>query len=105
MRELLSVDYYLQHKIKPASRYTEEINKKEKFALLENKQLPHHKYRYTVIPLSFHFETFTKENKITNKEELFFVEYDGVNPPTIKTSDRFQSNKKALRLEGFFENQ
>ncbi len=87
MIELLSIDYYSQFKIKPASKYLEEINKKDKFSLLEKLQLPHNKYRYTVIPLSFDFKTFEKENKIVRQDEMMIIQYDGAATP-IKIKEK-----------------
>ena len=82
--QLLAIDYYLQHKIKPGNKFVEELPKKEKFALLESLKLPHNKFRYVVIPIDFDFkemlQTFTAIHSIEN----LVIEYNGKGLPYIK---------------------
>lgn len=83
IQELLAIDYYLQYKIKPAEKFISEINKKEKFSYLEKRQMPHQKFRYTVIPINFNFQIFKQDQVIFKQPELLVIQYDGTNKPII----------------------
>lgn len=77
LRELIAADYYLFHKIKPATLFLAEVDRAEKFQLLAQRKLNHHKYRYAVLPLSFDFDLFRRENRIEHGEYYLVVQYDG----------------------------
>ena len=83
LKELVAIDYYLQHKIKPAVAFIEELEKKEKFAQLDALRLPHQKFRYTVIPLSFDLEVFLERHELVMTPQLLFIEYNGIQKPRI----------------------
>jgi radical SAM superfamily enzyme YgiQ (UPF0313 family) len=83
LKELLAIDYYLQHKIKPSANYLNEIDRKEKFALLEKQGLPHNKFRYIVIQLSFDYHEFMNSKIILPSRETLIIEYRGISKPTI----------------------
>ena len=83
LKELLAIDYYLQHKIKPSAKYSNEIDRKEKFALLEKQGLPHNKFRYIVIQLSFDYHEFMNSKIILPSRETLIIEYRGISKPTI----------------------
>jgi anaerobic magnesium-protoporphyrin IX monomethyl ester cyclase len=83
LQELLAIDYNLQHKIKPSPRFVEEIEKKEKFSLLESLKLPHNKFRYTVLNISFDHQQFIKDNSIAASNEILIIEFTGNEKPTI----------------------
>lgn len=85
LKELLAIDYWQQHKIKPAKGYLPELDKKEKFGLLDAQKLPHHKFRYAVAPLSFDFDLWEKENTIIHKQSLLVMEFTGQTRPRILT--------------------
>lgn len=86
LHQLLAIDYYLQQKIKPAEKFIPEIDKKEKFALLEKFALPHQKLRYTVIPIDFDYNFFLQENVIIAHQQLLIIEYTGTRKPTVKAA-------------------
>jgi len=81
--QLLAIDYYLQHKVKPVEFGIPETSKKDKFSLLEKMGLPHNKLRYVVIPIDFSYETFNKENIIQEKNEQFVIEYTGISKAKV----------------------
>jgi len=83
MIELLAIDHWLQHKIKPARSFLAEWEKKEKFALLDEMHLPHSKYRYVVTETSFDHEAFLQEERISHEKKLFVLEFDGIKKPRI----------------------
>jgi anaerobic magnesium-protoporphyrin IX monomethyl ester cyclase len=83
IRELLAIDYYLQHKIKPSAKYLNEIDRKEKFALLDRQRLPHNRFRYVVIQISFDYQEFIENNLILSSSEILIIEYSGQSKPSI----------------------
>ena len=86
LKELLAIDYYLQHKIKPSAKYLNEIDRKEKFALLEKQGLPHNKFRYIVIQLSFDYHEFMNSKIILPSREMLIIEYSGISSPRISNN-------------------
>ena len=85
LQELLAIDYYLHHKVKPKPLLINEINKKEKFELLDNLKLNHNKYRFVVLPISFDYDVFKMKNIIEEKKNLLIIQFDGVEKAQIKT--------------------
>ncbi len=84
LHQLLAIDYYLQHKIKPAEKFIPEIEKKEKFSLLEQLKLPHQKLRYVVIAIDFDYQEFILKNVVEIQSQLLVIEYTGTTKPAVK---------------------
>lgn len=84
LRELLAIDYYTHHKVKPKPLLINEIDKKEKFELLDKLKLNHHKFRFVVLPISFEYDVFKLKNTIEEKNNLLIIQYDGVQKAQIK---------------------
>ncbi len=78
LQELLAIDYYLHHKVKPKPLLLNELDKKEKFELLDRLKLNHHKFRFVVLTISFDFETFNKTGVITTTKKHLFIQYNGI---------------------------
>lgn len=78
LQELVAIDYYLHHKVKPKPLLINEIDKKPKFELLDELKLNHHKYRYVILPVSFNFQSFE-----TNPQVLI-IEYNGITKASVK---------------------
>ena len=81
--QLVAIDYYLHHKVKPQTLFIEEIERTEKNKIIEAKRLNHHKFRYIILPLQFNFSSFEKENIIENKNSTLIIQYDGVNKAKV----------------------
>lgn len=77
LKELLAIDHWLQHKIKPSKSFLQEFDKKEKFALLDAYKLPHNKFRFAVTPISFDFGLWERENTIAASPTVLVIAYDG----------------------------
>ena len=80
LAELLAVDHWLQHKIKPAKGFLPELGKKEKYELLDHSKLPHQKYRYVVASTSFDMHAFMQQGAVERGANTLVIEYDGVGP-------------------------
>lgn len=74
--QLLALDYYMHHKLKPKTLYLDEISFKEKLDWIDKLKLNHHKYRYMMFPLSFN-------QNLENKNTIAIVEYNGVTKPSL----------------------
>lgn len=86
VQELVAIDYYLQHKIKPAEKFIAEIPKKQKFGLLEQMQLPHQKLRYVVIPINFEYFQLVHHSNLKENTEYLIIEYSGTSKPRVVQS-------------------
>ena len=81
--QMLAIDYYLQHKVRPAVHFVKEIDRKEKYALLQNEKLPHQKLRYIVIPIHFDYAMFISHSIVLHSQQLLIVEYTGTTKPRV----------------------
>jgi anaerobic magnesium-protoporphyrin IX monomethyl ester cyclase len=77
LHELIALDYYLYPKIKPKVQYLEEVERTEKFPLLERLGQDHAKFRYAVLPISFDFQRFMLTGEVVMQPELVVLKYDG----------------------------
>ena len=84
MIELLAIDHWTHHRIKPAKSYIPEWEKKEKFALLNRMYLPHNKYRYVVTETSFDCEILLQQNITIMERKILVLEYNGVEKPKFR---------------------
>ncbi|MEO6302188.1 MAG: DUF4080 domain-containing protein [Bacteroidia bacterium] len=83
IKQLIAVDYYLHFKVKPKELFLEEIAHTEKFKLIEQRKLNHHKYRYVILPLNFNYATFSSENKIKAESHNLVIQYNGTSKAEI----------------------
>jgi hypothetical protein len=77
LKQLIAVDYYLHFKVKPQQLFLEEVAHTEKFKLIDQRKLNHHKYRYVILPLDFNYTVFLNENKIKTESHYLFIQYNG----------------------------
>lgn len=83
MMEMLGIDYWLQHKIKPATSLIPEVDKKEKFALLDAWKLPHNRFRYAVARIGFDFNLWNRERRVENVPSWVIIEFNGQTKPRL----------------------
>jgi radical SAM superfamily enzyme YgiQ (UPF0313 family) len=83
IKELIAIDYYLQHKIKPQQLFIQEIEHSEKFQLIRQLSLNHHKNRFIILPISFDFNLYLQENRIERKPSKLIIQYNGISAPKI----------------------
>jgi hypothetical protein len=77
LKELIALDYYLFYKVKPKTLFLQEVERSEKYALLDGLNLNHQKNRYMVLPLSFDFDLFQRELRIEKGEHSMILWYSG----------------------------
>jgi radical SAM superfamily enzyme YgiQ (UPF0313 family) len=81
--QLITIDYYLQHKIKPVGLLNAEVDASYKSNLIESNKLNHHKFRYVMLPIQFNWQEFVQYNHIIKDEGVFIIEYSGKDLPKI----------------------
>jgi anaerobic magnesium-protoporphyrin IX monomethyl ester cyclase len=83
LKELVSLDYFLSHKVKPKAIFIEEIDKKEQNKIAETLKLNAHQFRYAMLPVSFDFEIFRSENRIENAQQIIIIAFSGTDYPSL----------------------
>jgi radical SAM superfamily enzyme YgiQ (UPF0313 family) len=83
LQQLISIDYYLHHKIKPVDLLQVEVPASIKSKLTENLHLNHHKYRHVMLPVSFNWQEFVQYHHIIKADATFVIEYNGKEEPKI----------------------
>lgn len=53
LQELVGIDYYLHFKVKPKTKFLEEVGREVKSDLIANLQLNHHKFRFMIFAIQF----------------------------------------------------
>jgi anaerobic magnesium-protoporphyrin IX monomethyl ester cyclase len=84
LKELIAVDYYLQHKVKPKTMFLEEVSREEKNAIIAERKLNHHKFRFIIVQLSFDYGVFRSEQgAIINGNHTLILQYNGTDLPEV----------------------
>ena len=79
--DMVSIDYYLQHKTKPKSFNNKELERSEKNKVVQYLKLNHHKFRHIMMPINFDYDFLKNENKLISKDSILIIEYNGVEKP------------------------
>lgn len=101
LKQLIAVDYYLYHKIKPPIRFLAEVDRADKYRLIEQLGLDHHKYRFVILPLSFDYELFKEEEILKSQSYYFIVQYSGISAAEVVKSDNIFIRKIMPRATRF----
>jgi anaerobic magnesium-protoporphyrin IX monomethyl ester cyclase len=83
LHQMIAIDYYLAHKIKPQILYINEIAKTEANKLLQSMQNFNQKLRYVIFKIDFDFNAFKNNLLIEKNEQYFIVAYTGVEFPKV----------------------
>ena len=83
LQQLIAVDYYLHFKVKPKNLFLEEIEYAQKTKLIHDLKLNHHKYRFVMLPLSFDFKQFSKEQQLIENPTYLTIQYNGVDKAEV----------------------
>ncbi len=85
LKQLIAIDYYLHHKVKPKPLILEDLERNKKIKLIEDLKLNYHKYRFVILPLTFNYTIFEQENRIVNENYMLIIQYSGVEKAKIIT--------------------
>lgn len=83
LQQLIAIDYYLWHKIKPVDILSVEVLPSLKSTITEQLKLNHHKYRHVMFPVTFNWQEFVKYNHIIADNTVMVIEYNGKEYPKI----------------------
>ena len=83
LQQLITIDYYLQHKIKPLSLLLPEVEAATKQQLIEQHKLNHHKLRFMMLPVSFNWQEFIQHNHIITDNAILTIAFDGKTKPQM----------------------
>jgi anaerobic magnesium-protoporphyrin IX monomethyl ester cyclase len=81
--QIITIDYYLQHKIKPVSLFHPEVVTQVKNKLIEQNKLNHHQFRHVILPIEFNWQEFVQSNHIVREDSFMIIEYSGRNAPEV----------------------
>jgi len=88
IKELIAIDYYLQHKVKPKTLFLEEVSREEKSNIIAKNNLNHHKFRFIITQLSFDYGVFRSEQGlIIPGNHKLILRYNGTDYPNIVTEE------------------
>jgi len=84
LKELIAIDYYLQHKVKPKTMFVDEVSREEKNAIIAERKLNHHKFRFIIVQLSFDYSVFKSESGTVAKgNHILILQYNGTDYPEV----------------------
>ncbi len=84
LKQLIAVDYYLQHKVKPKTQFLLEVSREEKTTIIAERKLNHHKFRFIIVQLSFDYVVFKSEQgTIVPGNYILVLQYSGTDYPEI----------------------
>lgn len=86
LKQLISIDYYLHHKVKPQILFVDEISVTNKYKLIEELQLNHHKFRFVIFPICFDFKLFEQTAQVIKQNKQLIIQYDGVSKALALTN-------------------
>ncbi len=81
--QLIAIDYYLQHKVKPKIRYKEEYQMAEKIKIIDKYKLNHHKYRFVILSVDFNYNLWLADGIISLQKQDLIIQYTGTTQPQI----------------------
>jgi radical SAM superfamily enzyme YgiQ (UPF0313 family) len=81
LQELISVDYYLQHNIKPKDLFNASLTKEASHRIIEKHRLNHHDFRFVMLPVSFCWESWKENQALRSTSNLLVIQYDGKSKP------------------------
>jgi radical SAM superfamily enzyme YgiQ (UPF0313 family) len=77
LQELIAIDYYQQHNIRPADILNVTLSKERTNQLIEQYQLNHHQYRFVMLPVSFCWSSWLMHQEIKSESSVLVIKYDG----------------------------
>ncbi len=93
LKELIAIDYYLQHKVKPKIMFLDEVSREEKHTIIQERKLDHHKFRFIIMQLSFDYSVFRAEQgTIVTGNHLLILRYNGTNHPEVVENPALELN-------------
>jgi radical SAM superfamily enzyme YgiQ (UPF0313 family) len=83
LHELIAVDYFLQHKIRPVDMFNRSLSKEQTNQIIEQYQLNHHQYRFVMLPIFFCWNAWITQQQIESQSSVLVIQYDGRMKPVV----------------------
>lgn len=77
LKQLVGIDYYMAHKVKPQLLFLQETNHENKQKIIETSKLNLHKFRYLIFDIDFNFQHFMEKQEIIEGKNNLIVKYTG----------------------------
>lgn len=81
LMDLITLDYNLQHKIKPKARIIPEVTRKERNRIVVEKGLNHHRFRYAIHHVGFNVKALMQKGQVISESDILIIQFSGTQPP------------------------
>jgi radical SAM superfamily enzyme YgiQ (UPF0313 family) len=92
MMQLVALDYYLHHKLKPKTMYMEEVSREEKTSVINELALNHHKYRFMIFTFAFDVEAWINQGQIIHQSYTAIIQYNGETKATLVSNKQLSQS-------------
>ncbi len=84
LQQLIAIDYFLHHPVRPKVLFVQELEKKEQQNIMQQFKLNHHKYRHIMFAVDFDVEQFFENGiAIPTTTNNLIMQFSGVEKPTF----------------------
>ena len=83
VKEMIAIDYYLHHKVRPQQLIIQDLPKNEKLKILQENKLNTQNFSYIILPIHFDFNIFEEKAIIDKKSATIIFQYSGTASPII----------------------
>lgn len=87
LKQLIAIDYYMAHKVKPQLLFLQEASNEIKQELIQSNALNLHKYRYLFFEIDFDYKHFSKHHEVIERKNNLILKYTGIDYAEILTQD------------------
>lgn len=84
--ELLLLDYYTFYKVKPQDLFGVEVDKSEKFQIIHQLRLNHHKFRFVTFHVHFDIQHYIHTDEIVLKDDVVIIQFNGIDKGVVVRS-------------------
>jgi anaerobic magnesium-protoporphyrin IX monomethyl ester cyclase len=77
LKQLIAIDYYMAHKVKPQLLFLKETSNENKQELIQQHQLNLHKFRYLFFEIDFNYTLFKEQQILKEGKNNIILKYTG----------------------------
>ncbi len=77
LKQLIAIDYYMAHKVKPQLLFLKETSNQNKQELIQHHQLNLHKFRYLFFEIDFNYALFKEQQILKEGKNNLILKYTG----------------------------
>jgi radical SAM superfamily enzyme YgiQ (UPF0313 family) len=83
LKQLIAIDYYMAHKVKPQLLFLKETSAQNKQELIQQYGLNLHKYRYLFFEIDFNYMLFKEQQILEEGKNNIILKYTGTNTAEV----------------------